>query len=206
MRVRLDNDRGEFGAMMAEPATLRGKPGLGMIGLLAVQMIIGYEWFMSGLVKVVRDDFPSGLAAALLEKLPKVPAWYGRFLNGAVIPHATSFGYAIEIAELLAGVVLIVGPLIWLFAWDRAPDRLRRAVLFFTVVATIGGAFLAINLHVANAASHPWLIPGDSFDEGIDLDSVLPAIQIVIAWISIVLLRRLRRETIGGTHTDTGAS
>ena len=206
MRVRLDNDRGEFGAMMAEPATLRGKPGLGMIGLLAVQMIIGYEWFMSGLVKVVRDDFPSGLAAALLEKLPKVPAWYGRFLNGAVIPHATSFGYAIEIAELLAGVVLIVGPLIWLFAWDRAPDRLRRAVLFFTVVATIGGAFLAINLHVANAGSHPWLIPGDSFDEGIDLDSVLPAIQIVIAWISIVLLRRLRREKIGGTHTDPGAS
>jgi len=114
-----------------------------MIGLLLVEMIIGYEWFISGLVKVVRGDFPSGLAAA---------------------------------------------------------------VLFFTVVAAIGGAFLAINFHLANGASHPWLIPGDSFDEGIDLDSVLPAIQIVIAWISIILFRRLGRERPGGTRADPGAS
>ena len=33
-----------------------------------------------------------------------------------------------------------------------------------------------------------------AFDEGIDLDSVLPAIQIVIATVSVILLRRLRRE------------
>lgn len=179
-------------AIAALPEMPRGKPGLSMIGLLVVQMIMGYEWFVSGLVKIWRGDFPSGLAAALFEKLPNVPAWYGRFLTGAVIPSATFFGYAIEIAELLAGIVLIVGPLIWLFAGDRATDRLRRAVLCFTVVAAIGGAFLAINLHVANAAIHPWLIPGDSFDEGLDLDSVLPAIQMVIAWISLVLFKRLR--------------
>ena len=177
-----------------------------MIGLLVVEMIIGYEWFISGLVKVVRGDFPSGLAAALLAEVPDVSAWYGGFLSGAVIPNATIFGYAIEIAELLAGVVLIVGPLIRLFAWERVSDRPRRAVLFFTVVAAIGGAFLAINFHLANGASHPWLIPGDSFDEGIDLDSVLPAIQIVIAWISIILFRRLGRERPGGTRADPGAS
>jgi hypothetical protein len=38
------------------------------------------------------------------------------------------------------------------------------------------------------------LIPESGFDEGIDLDSVLPAIQIVIAVVSVIFLKRLRRE------------
>lgn len=108
-------------------------------------------------------------------------------------PEAEFFGYSIEISELLAGIALIARPLIWLFAWERVSDRVRYAVLFFTAAA--GGTFLAINLHLANGASHPWLIPGDAFDEGIDLDSVLPAIQLVIATVSIILLRRLRQES-----------
>ena len=184
----------------ARPDPLRGKPNLSMIGLLVVEMVIGYEWFISGLVKFIRGDFPSGLAAELLEKSKGVAAWYGSFLQTAVIPNAVLFGYAIEISELLAGIALIAGPLIWLFAWERVSDRVRWAVLFSIAVSAIGGAFLAINLHLANGASHPWLIPGDAFDEGIDLDSVLPAIQIVIATVSIILFRRLRRDS---TDNDT---
>ncbi|MEO7859206.1 MAG: hypothetical protein ABIU05_01985 [Nitrospirales bacterium] len=163
-----------------------------MIGLLLVAMIVGYEWFISGLVKVVRGGFPAGLAEELTEKAPDATTWYGAFLESAVIPNASILGYLIEISEIVAGVILIVGPLVWIFAWTRVSDRSRAMVLLAIAVASIGGAFLAINLHLANAASHPWLFPGDSFDEGIDLDSVIPAIQIVIATVSIVLLRRLR--------------
>ena len=180
-------------------AELRGKPSLSMIGFLVVEMIIGYEWFISGLVKFVRGRFPAGLADELVEKSEGAAVWYGRFLESAVIPNASLFGYAIETSELLAGVALIAGPLVWLFAWDRVSDRTRRAVLFTTAAAAIGGAFLAVNLHLANGASHPWLIPGDAFDEGIDLDSVLPAIQIVIATVSIILFRRLGRIRPDGT-------
>ncbi len=77
--------------------------------------------------------------------------------------------------------------------------RLRVTVLVSIAVAAIGGAFLAINLHLFNAGSHPWLIPASGFDEGIDLDSVLPAIQIVIAAVSIIFLRRLRRDSLART-------
>ena len=181
-------------------AALRGKPGLSMIGLLGVEIVIGYEWFISGLVKFVRGDFPSGLAAELLEKSEGVAAWYGSFLKSAVIPNGALFGYAIETSELLAGIALIAGPLIWLFAWERVSDRVRWAVSFSIAASTIGGAFLAINLHLANGGSHPWLLPGDAFDEGIDLDSVLPAIQIVIATVNIILFRRIRRDS---TDNDT---
>jgi hypothetical protein len=174
-----------------------------MIGLLLVEMIIGYEWFISGLVKFVRGDFPAGLANELLKKSAGTSEWYGGFLKGAAMPFAEPFGYAIETSELLAGVALIAGPLIWLFAWDRVPDGIRRAVLLSTATAAIGAALLAINLHLANGASHPWLIPGDAFDEGIDLDSVLVAIQIVIATVSIVLFGRLRRITANGTPSPS---
>jgi hypothetical protein len=174
-----------------------------MIGFLVVAMVIGYEWFISGLVKVVRGDFPAGLAEELLEKSEGTAEWYGSFLESAVIPNGELFGYAIEISELLAGVALIAGPLIWLFAWDRVSDRVRIGVLFFMAAAAIGGTFLAINLHFANGASHPWLIPGDAFDEGIDLDSVLPAIQIVIAAVTIIQFRRLRRTSDGAPSGPT---
>lgn len=179
----------------ARPDTLRGQPSLSMIGLLVVAMIIGYEWFVSGLVKFVRGGFPAGLADELLEKSAGTAEWYGSFLKSVVIPSAEGFGYAIETSELLAGVALLAGPLIWLLAWDRVSDRVRSAVLFFMAAAAIGGTFLAINLHYANGVSHPWLLPGDGFDEGIDLDSILPAMQIVIATVSIILFRRLRRTS-----------
>lgn len=189
------------------PDTLRGKPTLSTSGFLVVAIVIGYEWFMSGLVKFVQGDFPAGLADELLEKAAGTATWYGRFLKSAVVPVAKLFGYVIETTELLAGVALIAGPLIWIFAWDRVSDRIRRSVLFFMALAAIGVAFLAINLHLANGASHPWLIPGDAFDEGIDLDSVLPAIQIVIATVSIILFRRLglvRADSTPSTPSTSG--
>jgi hypothetical protein len=166
-------------------------------------MVIGYEWFVSGLVKFVRGGFPAGLADELGEKSEGTVGWYASFLDSVAIPNAKLLGYVIETSELLAGVALIAGPLIWIFAWDRSSDRVRTAVLFLIAVSAIGGTLLAINLHLANGASHPWLIPADGFDEGIDLDSVLPAIQIVIAAVVIVLLVRLRRngaEVRGGNE------
>lgn len=33
----------------------------GLLGLLAVEAILGYEWLMSGLTKLVRGGFPGGL-------------------------------------------------------------------------------------------------------------------------------------------------
>lgn len=173
---------------------LRDPPGVGMIGLLAVEIIIGYEWLISGLAKLVRGGFPSGLAGELVEKSPGAADWYVTFLAKAVIPNAPLFGWLIQVSELLAGILLMVGPVIWIFGWARVPDWLRASILFACAGAAIGGAFLAVNLHLANGASHPWLIPDEGFDEGIDLDSVLPGIQVVIATVNIILLRRLWRS------------
>jgi hypothetical protein len=165
-----------------------------LVGLLVMQLLVGYEWFVSGLTKIVRGGFPSGLADELREKSQGAPGWYRSFLDGSVIPHASTFGYVIEIGELVAGVALIGAALVWLTRWDRLPDAGRLAVLATTVVASLIAIFMAINFHVANGAPHPWLIPKSGFDEGIDLDSLLPAVQLVFVGVSLGFLRVLPRE------------
>lgn len=48
--------------------TLRGMPSLSTIGIVAITMTMGYEWFVSGLVKFVRGGYPAGRANELLEQ------------------------------------------------------------------------------------------------------------------------------------------
>ena len=179
----------------AEVDEVHGKPNLSVIGFLVMEMIIGYEWFMSGLTKVARGDFTSGLADELAEKAEGAYAWYASFLDTVVIPNATIFGYLIEIAEILIGVAFIVGPLLWLFARQRVPERLWAPMFLLTAVAAIGGIFMAINFHLLNGYSHPWLIPADSFDEGVDFDTFLAVMNLVIAAVNIALLGSLRSRT-----------
>ena len=163
-----------------------------LIGLLAIQVLLGYEWLMSGVTKVWRGDFPSGLADELREKSEGLSGWYKSFLDGTVIPNASGFGYAIEIGELLVGLGLVVAALVWLLRWERLTYDGRLAVLATTAFASLAAILMAVNFHLTNAAPHPWLIPKDGFDEGIDLDSLLPAIQLVLVAVSVGLWRQLR--------------
>jgi hypothetical protein len=176
-------------------STARTAHHVALVGLLVVQLLVGYEWLVSGLTKIVRGGFPSGLADELREKSQGAPGWYRSFLDGSIIPHASTFGYLIEVGELLAGVALIAAALVWLTSWDRLPDAGRVAVLTTTIGASLIAVFMAINFHLANGAPHPWLIPKDGFDEGIDLDSLLPAVQLVFVGVSVAVLRGVRLET-----------
>jgi uncharacterized membrane protein YphA (DoxX/SURF4 family) len=50
-----------------------GANRLGLVGLLVVQLLVGYEWLVSGLTKAVRGGLPSGLADELSEKSQGAP-------------------------------------------------------------------------------------------------------------------------------------
>ena len=172
-----------------------------LIGLLLVQLLVGYEWLMSGLTKIVRGGFPSGLADELRDKSQGAAGWYKSFLDGSVIPHASAFGYLIEIGELLVGLALVAAALVWLFRWERLPEAGRLAILATTAIASLAAVFMAVNFHLANGAPHPWFIAKDGFDEGLDLDSLLPAIQLVLIGVSAALWRVERRAArTGQTH------
>ncbi|GIU94213.1 MAG: hypothetical protein KatS3mg012_0670 [Gaiellaceae bacterium] len=164
-----------------------------LLGLLAIQVIIGYEWFMSGLTKIVRGGFPSGLADELTEKSEGAASWYVSFLDSVVIPNGSTFGVVIILGELAVGAALIVAAALWAFRWEALASRGRTAVVAATALAALGGIFMNVNFHLANGSAHPWLIPGEGFDEGVDLDSLMPAIQLVLATVAAVTWAKLPR-------------
>jgi hypothetical protein len=155
---------------------------------------IGYEWFMSGLTKVVRGGFPSGLADELSEKSNGTVGWYKSFLDATVIPNGRVFGVLIEVGELAIGVALIGAAIALLFRWQRLSYREELIVWAAIALASVGAILMNINFHLANGSPHPWLIPQDGFDEGVDMDSLLPLIQLVFVVVSTKLFVRLRRQ------------
>ena len=167
---------------------------IGLLGLLAVQALLGYEWLMSGLTKIVRGGFPGGLADELREKSEGAASWYTSFLDSAVIPNARLFGVLIIVGELVIGVTLLAAALLWAFRWDRLGYGSRIGLLAATLTASLGGIVMNLNFHLANGSAHPWLIPGDGFDEGVDLDSFMPAVQLVLVIVSVVVWRAMRRQ------------
>ena len=170
-----------------------------VVALLLIQVCIGYEWLVSGLTKIVHGDFPAGLAAELQDMSKASPAWYRGFLDGTVIPHALAFGYAIEFAELLIGIVLLVAVL-------RLPARIGRYVPVATAAALIVGLVLAVNFALANGASFGLRLAQDSFDEGVDLDSLLVGLQLALLVFALAEVRRVRRQVPSSNSRNTSFS
>ena len=167
---------------------------LALNGFIVIGAFIGYEWFMSGLTKIVRGGFPSGLAGELRDKSEGTVGWYKSFLDGTVIPNAKAFGVLIELGELAIGIVFIGAAILLLLRWERLSYRWETGVLAAVAVASFVAILMNISFHLANGSPHPWLIPKDGFDEGVDLDSLLPLIQLVFLIVSVKVLRMLRRS------------
>lgn len=164
------------------------------MGLLAVQAIIGYEWLVSGLAKIFGGFVPQ-FATELPDKSQAAPEWFKAILTAVVLPAPEFWAATIVIAETLLGVALIGAAALWAWRLDRLPRLAHILLVVLTAIASISATVLAITLHVLNGASHPWLLPGDPFDEGIDLDSLLPAVQLVIFFVSVALLRQMRKPS-----------
>ena len=165
-----------------------------LVGLLAVQIFLGYEWLMSGISKVIAGDFASGLASTLSDQSKDLTGWYKSFLDTIVIPNGQLFGYLVMAGELALGIVLIVASLVWLTRWSRLASRGRGIVLSLIVLAGLVAIFMNVNFHLMSGANHPWIIAADPNGEGIDLDSVMPIIQLILSAVSLRYLLALRRS------------
>lgn len=176
---------------------------LPLIGLLAVQAVIGYEWFMSGLTKIVRGGFPAGLADELGDKSVGATGWFRPVIDNVLIPNGRTVGYLTEIGELLVGLALIGAAAAFIFAPDRLGRRARGALFGLTALSALLALVMNVSFHLANGSAHPWLIPLDGFDEGVDLDSLMPLIELTIVVVSVMALRRLR--AVGSASPRPGA-
>lgn len=166
----------------------------GMRTLLAlIQAIVGYEWLVSGANKVLSGQFPQGLADALNDGLNGNPnGWYVGFVRGIVLPHSVLYGYLIELTEVGIGLALLGGALLLI---GRIPTRgqpyyrLARVEIGAAALAAFACFVLCINFHFyMGDGLISALNPAAPFDEGIDLDTLLPPISAIIFVLNTRLL------------------
>jgi thiosulfate dehydrogenase (quinone) large subunit len=159
----------------------------------AVQVVIAWEWLVSGVNKLLSGTFPQGLASTLNDGAQNNPnGWYVAILQGIVIPHSVAFGYAIEATEILIAVALIVGAVV-LVGPIRLPGtpqhRLAVGEITAATIAALLCAFLCVNFHFYMGDSIiPWFNSAKPFDEGITLDTLMPPLSVVILPLNLWVL------------------
>jgi thiosulfate dehydrogenase (quinone) large subunit len=161
--------------------------------LALIQAIVGYEWLVSGANKVLSGQFPQGLAGTLTDSLKGNPnGWYVSFLRAVVLPHSVFYGYLIECAEVGIGLALLGGALLLI---GRIPSRGERYYhlacieLGAAAVAAFACVVLCVNFHFFMGDGFvSALNPGQPFDEGIDLDTLLPPIAAIVCALNTRLL------------------
>lgn len=165
--------------------------------LAAIQALIAGEWIISGTNKLLSGTFPQGLADALGEGIKDNPnVWYVSWLQSLVLPHSVAFGHLIEVGELAIGLTLLAGTVALLGRPRMAGDpqhRLYMVLLWASVVAAMACAFLCVNFHFwMGDGVIPTLSRAHVFDEGIDLDTLMAPLALVIAIANYAMLAEVR--------------
>ncbi len=167
--------------------------------LAAIQAIIGWEWLVSGMNKVLSGTFPQSLLNTLNTGIQNNPnSWYVSFLQKVVVPQSVSLGYMIEWTEVMVGLALLAGALILLGKPRmRGEPQHGLAVAFSVAIILLAavGAFFTVNFHFWMGHG---IIPGIGAaptDEGIDLDALIPPFALVIIIANLALIKALRGET-----------
>ena len=152
-----------------------------------MQVVLGYEWLVSGLTKVVRGGFPQGLADELRDMSQGAPGWYRHFLASVVVPHAQLFGYAIEVAEVVVGSILIGTAVAVLIGRVSVSSRLLG---WSAVAASAAALLMVVDFELANGGGFGLSLAKDTFDEGVDLDTLLTGLQLALGTFWVAALRQ----------------
>ena len=131
-------------------------------GLAIVRIAIGLYWLSNG----IRDfqlgrHKDMGMYLKMMAKDNRV-RWYGAFMNAAVVPYSSFFGYFVPVSMLLMGVSLITG--VWtsialaggivlclnvLLAFGFSKERPQLALLILSQLALLlSNAEGAFHLHI----------------------------------------------------------
>lgn len=170
-------------------------PAAAIAALLLVQICLGYEWLVSGATKIVHGDFPGGLADELGDLGKQAPGWYRGLLTNAIEPHAQLVGYGIEVCELLVGIVLIGAAVVWLVGGARLSERVEQKLQLAIGAASVVAIIMLVNFELANGAGFGLRLAGESFDEGVDLDTLMIGLHLALLTFAVASLPRGAKTT-----------
>ncbi len=141
-----------------------------LLGLLAVQTIIAYEWWSAGWEKVSSPAFVDGIQKTLGFFAGKNPfPWYKSFLEGFAMQYGSVFAYAVEWSQVAISLSLILAAGIFVYT---KKERVRGAAVAVIILALAGGLLMNANFYLAAA----WTGPGTKGS------------NVVMFWIQAALL------------------
>jgi thiosulfate dehydrogenase [quinone] large subunit len=160
--------------------------------LAGLQILVGYEWLVSGGDKLLFGTFPARLGGLLAPTIAggQVPGFFAALLQTLVLPNATLFGYLIEWGETLAGAGLVVAGLVALMR-PFAERHLRGwfAALFasgagllerLSPFAAAGAGVLGLSFFLLDGVPTPWFTPSIAYGGAIDTGLFLAAASVVL--------------------------
>lgn len=170
------------------------------VWLCAVQIVLGYEWIISGLNKLLDATFVSGLPKQLPQGAKDNPyQWHVHFLQRVVSPHTAFFGVLVEWAETLVGVTLLVGALLWLV---QPRSRVTTVVAWASCAALVGAALMALNYFFQGATALPWIDTAQAYHPAVDIGILVPLLSFALLGANAQVLGRRRGHRL--VDPDTG--
>ena len=164
-----------------------------IIVILLFQAWLGYEFLISGWNKIaVSSSFTSGLAGYLKMTAGSRANAYGRFITHYVLPHASVFGYLIEWAEVICGVILILAAPV-IFACPNKKAAMQKTVALLSIWSLAGILLMSLNFYWMTGATT--VLPGgNAYIPGVSFDFFIVILSLVlIAW-NATLLRTKKNE------------
>jgi hypothetical protein len=169
------------------------------VALAGLQLVIGYQWLVSGIDKVLLGAFPAQVGPLLMGQISsgKLPTAFAALLRAVVVPNAPVFGYAIMLGETLAGLGLVAAGafnfLRPLFE-SRARGRLwelfaltDRLVTGLAPLAALGAGLLGLSYYTLDGAPTIWFTPSLAYG-----GAIAPALIVALASLVLVAAQAIR--------------
>jgi uncharacterized membrane protein YphA (DoxX/SURF4 family) len=104
------------------------------ITLWLIILVVGITWIRSGVGKILSGNFPQGLGKTLGYFASQNPfPWYKNILLKTAIPNSILMGNLIQWAEVISGLLLVVGVLACYFLHNTQQKLIASVCILFAL-------------------------------------------------------------------------
>jgi thiosulfate dehydrogenase [quinone] large subunit len=168
------------------------------LAVYTMQLILAYEWLLSGIDKLANPHFGTELPAVLRGSTLVNPyGWYTAFLKQFVLPHAALLAPAVVLGELAIGAVLILSGVLRMWRPFARPTVYAG---WAACLALIGSVLLALNYSFQQGTPLPWVNAAQAFSPGVGIDMMVASLSVAL------LAANLRAVLLSSSYLRTGRS